>query len=229
MTQLKKITYLLFVALLFIGCSKDSTIIEEEPEKEPEITPELASISINPVNRITAKSATFIGNIINDGGASITLKGFVLNTSGNPSLDNNEAKTSNGQGKGEYKDSINNLNAQTKYFLKAFATNSVGTAYSEAIEFTTLEQLFADGNGTENDPYLIKTAQQLDSVRYFSGKHFKQIADIDLSNFSSKDWIPVGKWLPIGDIQNPFIGSYNGNDLKIINLTVDLIATENVG
>ena len=225
MKKTKGIQILLAVAILVVGCEKESP----ENNEEPIIEHELASISINSAHQITSKGATFIANISNDGGANVTSRGFVYNTTGNPSLDNYEGKTSNGQGKGEYKDSTNNMKTQTKYFLKAFATNSVGTAYSGAIDFTTLEQLFADGNGTKNDPYLIKTAQQLDSVRYFSGKHFKQIADIDLSNFSSEDWIPVGKWLPIGDIQNPFIGSYNGNDLKIINLTVDLIETENVG
>lgn len=49
---------------------------------------------------------------------------------------------------------------------------------------------FAGGNGTKENPYLIKTAAQLNSVRYELDKHYRLANDIDLSNW--------GNWLPIG-------------------------------
>ena len=66
---------------------------------------------------------------------------------------------------------------------------------------------FAGGNGTENNPYLVATAEQLNNVRkYNSGYYFKQIAHI---NLSSVDWTPISY----------FSGcSYNGDGYKIENL-----------
>lgn len=40
---------------------------------------------------------------------------------------------------------------------------------------------FEGGTGTLKDPYLIKTAEQLNSVRFGLNYHYKLIADIDLS------------------------------------------------
>lgn len=49
---------------------------------------------------------------------------------------------------------------------------------------------FEGGTGTLKDPYLIKTAEQLNSVRFGLSKHYKLIADIDLSKWGN--WIPLG-------------------------------------
>ena len=218
--------FLIALAIFAISCEKNSPVDEEE---EPIIEKELASIDINPANQITSKGATFSASISSNGGADVTSRGFVYNTTGNPSIDNYDGKTSNGNGNGEYIDSTKNLLPQTKYFLKAYATNSVGTAYSNVIEFTTLEQLFSGGTGTQNDPYLIGTPQQLDSIRFYLDKNFKQIANIDLSNFSREDWIPTGYWIPIGEENSTFNGIFNGNDYKINNLKINLPEVEGIG
>ena len=55
---------------------------------------------------------------------------------------------------------------------------------------------FAGGNGTEEDPYLIATAEQLarvatevNSGNTLKGKYLRLVADIDLSGH---DWKPIG-------------------------------------
>lgn len=55
---------------------------------------------------------------------------------------------------------------------------------------------FSGGSGTEEDPYLISTVDQLSYLSYsvnsdvdWSGVYFKQTADIDLSGI---DWQPIG-------------------------------------
>ncbi len=65
---------------------------------------------------------------------------------------------------------------------------------------------FEGGRGTQDDPYLIATPKQLDGVRNNRDKHFKQIADIDLSGYSSGEG-----WQPIGFSAYPFSGTFNGN------------------
>lgn len=83
---------------------------------------------------------------------------------------------------------------------------------------------FAGGSGTEKDPYLVETAEHLDNVRHYLGKqfgprfHFKQVADIDLSNiWYYHNFSPIGTWDPF----EPFWGIYDGNGYSIKNLCID--------
>ncbi len=49
---------------------------------------------------------------------------------------------------------------------------------------------FAGGSGTREDPYLVATAEQLNAIRKGLDKHYKLIADIDLSSWGN--WVPIG-------------------------------------
>ena len=88
---------------------------------------------------------------------------------------------------------------------------------------------FEGGTGTLKDPYLIKTAEQLNSVRFGLSKHYKLIADIDLSKWGN--WIPIGGTPAYaGAFTNhpekasagcgAFTGSFNGNDHVISGMTI---------
>lgn len=88
---------------------------------------------------------------------------------------------------------------------------------------------FEGGTGTLKDPYLIKTAEQLNSVRFGLSKHYKLIADIDLSKWGN--WIPIGGTPAYaGAFTNhpekasagcgEFTGSFNGNDHVISGMTI---------
>jgi hypothetical protein len=218
---------LLFIFSLVLSCEKEVPA-DDEP-KEPEIEYELPSITIKSVSDITIDGAISGGNITDDGGADITARGVVWNTTENPTLDNCDGKTTDGEGKGEFTSNLQGLQPETVYYLKAYATNIEGTAYSQSKEFVTAEKKFAGGSGTQTEPYLIETPGQLDSIRFDLDKHYKQIADIDLSNYSSEDWIPEGHWIPIGLDDNYFTGSYDGQGFKIENLSIDLKETQFVG
>lgn len=81
------------------------------------------------------------------------------------------------------------------------------------------EQLqFAGGDGTEENPFLIETAKQLNNVRNHLNAHFKLIADIDLNvaPFNQENG-----WEPIGSFFEPFNGTFDGNGYKIKNLFID--------
>ncbi len=76
---------------------------------------------------------------------------------------------------------------------------------------------FLTGAGTENDPYLIYTAEQLNTIGLFPNdwdKHFKLMADIDLAGLTGTDYNFIG----IGT-DNAFSGVFNGNGRKISNFT----------
>ncbi|MGI6143621.1 MAG: GLUG motif-containing protein, partial [bacterium] len=77
---------------------------------------------------------------------------------------------------------------------------------------------FAGGSGTEDDPYLIATAQQLAQVNNYLDACFKLIADINL------DLAPYNRgkgWEPIGSGDEPFTGSFDGNGRIIRTLYIN--------
>jgi len=95
------------------------------------------------VTSITATTATSGGNITSDGGATVTTRGVCWSTSTNPLATANH--TTNGTGTGTYTSIITGLTASTTYYVRAYATNSVGTAYGNEVFFTTAS-VFAIGD-----------------------------------------------------------------------------------
>jgi len=88
------------------------------------------------VSNITATTATSGGTIISDGGSPITAKGVVWSTSPSPTIDLS-TKTNDGTGVGAFISTLSNLTNNTKYYIRAYATNIVGTSYGEEVSFTT--------------------------------------------------------------------------------------------
>lgn len=102
------------------------------------------TLTTNAVSAITTSSANGGGNISSDGGASVTERGVCWSTSANPTIAN--SKTSNGTGTGLFTSSITGLTSASTYYVRAYATNSVGTAYGNQISFKTA---FAPGDSYE--------------------------------------------------------------------------------
>ena len=86
---------------------------------------------------ITTTSATLHGNITNNGGTSITARGFYWGTTS----DNLSQIVSAGVGDGEYTADITGLSVSTTYYYCAFATNNAGTSIGEVIPFETLSTI----------------------------------------------------------------------------------------
>ena len=99
----------------------------------------LAAISTNSVTNITATSAISGGNITDDGGFNITARGVCWSTMQNPTTTNNH--TSDGSGLGEFSSSITGLETNMTYYVRAYATNSIGTTYGQELSFTTQDGL----------------------------------------------------------------------------------------
>jgi len=100
--------------------------------------PELPVVSTAEITLITGTSATGGGEVTSNGGAEITARGVCFSADTIvPSID--DAHTSDSTGIGQFISELTNLAGSTKYYVRAYATNSVGTVYGEAFEFTTLE------------------------------------------------------------------------------------------
>jgi uncharacterized protein (TIGR02145 family) len=105
----------------------------------------LATLTTAAVTAITSTTAVSGGNITSDGGGTVTARGVCWGTSANPTTTNN--KTTNESGTGGFTSNITGLNPGTIYYVRAYATNSAGTAYGNEISFTSAEQVIdIDGN-----------------------------------------------------------------------------------
>ncbi|HPD64716.1 MAG TPA: hypothetical protein P5050_09740 [Bacteroidia bacterium] len=90
------------------------------------------------VGNITDKSAYCEGNVSNDGGATVTARGFCWSTQANPTA-NLITSTINGNGLGNFSTTISGLSRGTTYHIRAYAINNVDTAYGGDSVFTTLD------------------------------------------------------------------------------------------
>ncbi len=93
------------------------------------------SLSTNAISGVTLSQAVSGGNITNDNGAPVTVRGVCWNTTGNPTT--SSSTLTNGSGTGSYTITITGLNQGTVYYVRAFATNSAGTGYGSQIRFST--------------------------------------------------------------------------------------------
>jgi uncharacterized protein (TIGR02145 family) len=100
--------------------------------------PIVATVLLDEISDITTNSATANGTIPESGGATITAKGFVWSTTQNPTTTINMGITANGAGMDNFSATLGELMPGTVYFVRAYATNSAGTAYSSQRSFTTL-------------------------------------------------------------------------------------------
>jgi hypothetical protein len=92
-------------------------------------------VATTAVSSISSSSASSGGNVTSDGGASVTAYGVCWNATGTPTI--SDSKTTDGTGTGAFTSSIANLTASTTYYVRAYATNSVGTSYGDQVSFTT--------------------------------------------------------------------------------------------
>lgn len=142
--------------------------------------------------------------------------------------------------KSEYKISIKNpLQYNTEYVLEVQSTVSnfdyknkktLGIKYQAS--FRTKEP-FSSGSGTENDPYLITTIEELNNIRqkgYLNtGKFYKLAKDITYQSLSMTNSITISEWQPLGDEDTPFVGNFNGNNKRITDLTITQHKSTDVG
>ena len=102
------------------------------------IAPSLTTTAASAITRTTAASG---GNITSDGGATVSNSGICWSTSHNPSITGSH--TSDGTANGSFISSMNGLLPGTLYYIRAYATNSVGTSYGDELSFTTNPAIIA--------------------------------------------------------------------------------------
>ncbi|MEI7981804.1 MAG: FISUMP domain-containing protein [Bacteroidota bacterium] len=103
----------------------------------------LPTVSTSSVSKIASTTAVGGGNVTDDGGAEVTARGVVWSTTQNPTVGNHEGITMDGTGAGVFTSNLTGLAPGTHYYVKAYATNSAGTAYGAEVGFTSIPAILA--------------------------------------------------------------------------------------
>lgn len=97
--------------------------------------PVLPSVETDDVTNVTPNSASCGGNVISDGGVGITSRGVCYSKTSNPTI--SDLLVNGGTGTGSFTCSLTGLEQNTTYYVRGYATNSVGTAYGIQKSFKT--------------------------------------------------------------------------------------------
>lgn len=130
-----------FVLIISAGCEK----------KPPET---VAMITTSSATDITRNSAISGGEITSDGGSPVTARGICWSTDANPAIDDNF--TTDGAGPGIFTSNITGLNPGTTYYIRAYATNAIGTSYGNELIFATTPLAVGDEHQGGKIAYILK-------------------------------------------------------------------------
>ena len=198
--------------------------------KEAEFTtlavtvPKLSPVVVENVGRTTAYASATIAET---GNASITECGFCWATNPYPTIYDNKVPCEVGN---SFKTKLQDLPLLTTVYVRAYAINSKGTGYSDDASFTTTDTdidiwdgvsvatKFGGGMGTESDPIIINSADQLrllldrvSSGTTYSGVVFKMTTNIGLNNHA---WSRSGT----------FAGTFDGNNMLLTGVTSSIFS-----
>lgn len=118
---MKKMIYLAVLCLV-LGVTASSC---KKEETEPTLS--LPTVTTEDIFYITGRGAFCGGTISDEGGSPVTARGVCWSTSANPTTA--DAKTSNGTGIGTFSSTLSGFVTGNVYYVRAYATNSDGTAY----------------------------------------------------------------------------------------------------
>jgi len=93
------------------------------------------TVATSNVTSVTRSSATGGGNVSSDGGASVTVRGICWSQNQSPGF--SDSCRSSGSGTGSFSATMSALTPGTTYYVRAYATNSVGSSFGSAVSFTT--------------------------------------------------------------------------------------------
>lgn len=132
--ELKRCKVLIVVVFLpIIACQENELF-------EPTLSPCM-------VQSISDDNVIVSAYIEDDGGSPVIAKGICWGTSANPTIEDHV--TDEGRGTGSFISTISNVEPNTSYYLRAYATNKVGIGYGEALNVITRTEPVIDYDGNE--------------------------------------------------------------------------------
>lgn len=127
-----RITLISSLLLIFVGCIDDNNNIPNQTETFKPQVPIVETINMEIVG---ASEAIFECKIQSNGLAEITSRGVCWSKNTNPTISDSKKETNSDFESNEFR--LTKLLPNTQYYVRAFATNSNGTAYGKTMNFTT--------------------------------------------------------------------------------------------
>ena len=118
--------------------NRSGTVYGDEVEfvSDPPVTgPDIPVVITAGITLVTDSSARCGGEVTDDGGSAILSRGICWSISEDPTLGDDH--TTEGSGSGNFTSDITGLTCATRYYVRAYATNSAGTGYGDTIGFET--------------------------------------------------------------------------------------------
>ncbi len=103
--------------------------------------PSLPTVTTTTASNITTNAFDAGGNVTADGGATVTQKGLTWDVVSPATA----SGSINGSGTGSFTSTADSVNPNTKYFYRAYATNTAGTAYGNEYSVITLPEAPVQG------------------------------------------------------------------------------------
>jgi uncharacterized protein (TIGR02145 family) len=97
----------------------------------------LSGVTTDAITAVGITTATASGTVQHQGGVPVTDRGFCWSTSPDPTVQSNQGLVSAGSGLGGFVVGLTGLVGNTTYYVRAYATNAIGTAYGNGVMITT--------------------------------------------------------------------------------------------
>lgn len=183
-TFTSNMTGLLYATTYYVRAYATNSVGTSYGEQKSLVTLAVAEpmITTNNVTNISYTNAFCGGNVTWDGNGNATVRGVCWSTSQNPTTSDNHS--TDGSGQGSFTSNITGLNNNTTYYVRAYATNDIGTGYGEQKSFTTLN--FETGTVTDYDNNTYNTvkignqwwmAENLKATHYADGTTLVLVED----------------------------------------------------
>lgn len=106
----------------------------------------IPTVTTGTISNVTVTTAAGGGNVVTDGGGTVTARGVCWGISPNPTVAG--SCTNDGVGTGSFVSAVGSLAHCTMYHVRAYATNGAGTAYGDDTTFTTMCRLTTSKGGS---------------------------------------------------------------------------------
>ena len=121
-----------YVRAYAINAGREAYSTNEVSFTPSDVLPQVTTQAVTDISRTNGR-ATFHGTIVDAGEPEYTERGFVYATTHNPMIDSDTKVVASGKGRGEFVANATDLVVGNTYYVRAYATNTKGTAYGEEV------------------------------------------------------------------------------------------------